>query len=468
MSQPTKLYTYQRKGVRLIEVCDGRTLLADEMGLGKTIQVVKYIDNFLDPCDLTVVVCPANVKYQWAREALVHCGLEAEVLEHKTPPKFWKPRPGVKILIVSYNTLYPLPKNGGRSWCKVLKKLHPMLVVGDEIQKVKSRNSKAYKWFRKLCTGVPKLIGTSGTPAENDPCELWPFLNLCWPEKFKSFHKFAWTYTKPEKTPWGYRFTKARNCDKLNKRLLRAGMIRRLKCDVLKDLPAVRHGIVPVPISNRKEYLHAKNDFVDWLKKNGKFKFKGGLQAVALSKANYLLRLIATLKYQSIVEWLETFLEDSTGKLAVFGTHNKDFLLPLYQKFKSYGVLITGKVTGHKRELAKQQFVEDKRKRLLFANAYAVGVGVDGLQRGCDRGLIAQLPWNPAVLGQVVARLHRLGQKNPVDFTYLLAKDTVEEKVLDALNRKQQTMNQVLDGKGNGDDAAVYEELMSGLLKGKW
>jgi len=458
MKQKTKARPYQKKGIRGIEKFNGRMILADEMGLGKTFQVLRWFmkkrkrDKHLGPA---IVVCPASVKYTWEREIQKHTNLRCKVLEGRKPPK--RLRFGIMhpITIINYDIL--------GAWLPYLHSLAPEVVFLDEVQYIKNIESQRTRHTFDLCQDVPHIIGMSGTPLTNRPRELWPILSMLRPKVFDSFWSFGTRFCRPEKKRWGWTWDGADNLGQLNKLLRRTCMIRRLKKNVLKDLPAKTRTVIPLPITNRKEYLRATHNFMDWLGEKSKLRAIKAKKAQAMVKGGYLKRLAAELKLKAVYEWIDNFLDSTDEKLVVFGLH-KPILRPLRERYHENSVIVDGRVKGRKRRRAIDQFVSDKDIRLFIGQIKATGVGVDGLQGAASNIAIIELPWAPADLTQVEDRLHRIGQSNAVNCYYLVAQDTIEERLCRIIQDKQDVLGAILDNTSEGGDLQVFDLLMEELL----
>ncbi|MGH8120118.1 MAG: SNF2-related protein, partial [Gammaproteobacteria bacterium] len=337
----TVLYPFQKRGVRLIGKCDGRTLLADEMGLGKTIQAIEWMrQNRKYPA---VVVCPAGLKYHWAAQLARHGNLRSEILETRKPPveRLFRAH---RIVIVNYDIL--------DAWLPFLQKLDPQFVVVDEGQCIKSMAARRTKAVHKLCKGVLHVLVLSGTPMTNRPADLFSSLYLLWPTEFPNFHAFGFRYCAPRRTPWGWDFRGATRIPELHERLKKLGMIRRLKKHVLKDLPDKTRIIVPLPIQDRKEYDKAEKEFAAWLREHvSRIQADKTLRAERLVRSGYLKRLTARLKLRAVMEWTDQFLEESDDKLILFAIH-KSIVRNLMERYSSITVKLDGSITGRNRQYA--------------------------------------------------------------------------------------------------------------------
>lgn len=443
---------YQLEGALKIREWGGRALLADEMGLGKTLQALYYCFKKKKARPI-VVVCPASLKYNWEREAAKHVGMLCEVVEGRKPPRR-KPMALHPIIVINYEILH--------WWVPFLQELDVQVVIIDEAHYIKNRESQRYKAVKALCEGVPHVIGISGTPLTNNPSELWPVLSIIRPDKYSSFFKYAFKFCKPKKLPWGWVYTGARNLDVLHDRLLRQCMIRRLKKDVLKDLPPKVRQLVPVGLSSRREYNEATDDFIGWLRKQDTEKARKAKKSKALVQVGYLLRLIARLKLNFVYEWIDNYLESSDEKLVVFTGHRKMVEL-LHERYGKKCVVVDGAVKGLARQKAVDRFQKDAQVRVFVGNFKAAGVGLT--LTAATACAFADLPWTPGDLVQCEDRIHRIGQKSTAFIYYLVARNTIEEKMCRMLQTKQTILEGVLDGAGNGDDLDIFDELLKSVTK---
>lgn len=255
----TTPYKFQAEDVDRIDQLKGRCLLANEMGTGKTLTSLLWAQQHPEARPV-IVVCPASVKYNWEREASIHVQMRCKILEGKKPSlggMISKPN----LVVLNYDIL--------KHWLPYLKELNPQLIILDEVHFCKNRKAARTRAAQALCKGVPHVLALSGTPLTNRPAELYPALQILRQDLFPSFWSFAHEFCSPKRTFWGWDFRGATNLDVLHSRLAQNLMIRRLKKDVMRDLPPKSRFVVPVEISNRKEYHQAATDFIGWLRKQG-------------------------------------------------------------------------------------------------------------------------------------------------------------------------------------------------------
>ena len=414
------------------------------MGLGKTIQALYWCYKTKKARPI-IVVCPAAVKYNWQREASKHLDMLSHVLEGRKATRIR--RGSVPILILNYDIL--------SKWVPYLRELDPRVVILDECHAIKNLKSQRYEATKELCEGVKHVIAISGTPLTNRPAELWPTLNILLPHYYNSFFAFAFEFCRPRRMPWGgWNYGGAKNLAKLHEQLKEQCMIRRLKRQVLKELPDKVRTVVPVPLRDRGEYERASNDFIGWLKQKSPGKAKRAMKAEAVTRIGYLLRLVARLKVRAVYDWVDNFLEESDDKLVIFTRHTPMIraLEKHYGKKRIGWVTVDGGVTGRNRLHNVDRFRHDPDTRLFFGNIKAAGTGIDGLQEACSTALFVDLPWTPGDLVQAEDRLHRNGQKGATNIYYLIALNTIEEYLCELLQTKQKILEQTLDGAAESEE----------------
>ncbi|MFW6172004.1 MAG: helicase-related protein, partial [Planctomycetota bacterium] len=256
-------------------------------------------------------------------------------------------------------------------------------------------------------------------------------------------------------------FKGAANLDELHRRLRCGVMIRRLKADVLHQLPPKFRRVLPVELSNRDEYEQANSNFATWLKENYRGKATRSLRAAAVTKIGYLLRLTGRLKCKAVVRWANRFLRETDEKLILYAVHRK-MIAALARRVRAKHVIVDGSVTGRMRKAAVDQFQGDANTRLLIGNLQAGGVGLT-LTASSTVGF-AELYWRPADHVQAEDRIHRIGQENDCWINYLVAGGTIEETLCRVIQEKQQVLNSVLDGRPV-EDLDVWDQLIKETLK---
>lgn len=401
-----------------------------------------------------LVICPAAVKFNWERESVRFIGCRPSICEGRKPPRngYGDFDMKSKITIINYDIL--------KGWLPYLIDHGFSTLIIDEVQNLGNPSSLRTRCCKKLGHFATNILALSGTPLLNRPYELYSILSILWPEHYNSPWVYSQKFCEPQLKPWGWDHTGAKNLNILHAELKQYGMIRRLKKDVLKDLPDKVWRVVPCELMNHHQYQEAFDDFLSFLKKNAPHKVHAASKAEKLVQIGFLMATIERLKLKATVNWANDFLENSDEKLVLFA-HHKKAIEVLKKRIEYPNVVVDGSVTGRQRQWNVDQFQDNPKVRILIGSE-AAGVGIN-LTAASEVGISA-LPWRPGDICQWVDRCHRIGQKDTVFCNFLIAENTIEEDKLRLLQKKQHTITSVLDGEIAADDSAsVYEELLRGL-----
>jgi len=302
------------------------------------------------------------------------------------------------------------------------------------------------------------VIALSGTPIVNKPIEAYNALRLIRPEVFSSSQYYIQRYCDPKWNGFGLDTSGASHTQELHELLTGTVMIRRLKRDVLPQLPPKVRSFVPVQLHNREDYRLAEEDFIGFLRETkGAEAARRASNAEALAKIEALKQLSVQGKLAESIDWISDFLENGE-KLVVFAVH-KFVIEALMQKFGKIAVKIDGSVSLSERNKAVEAFQGNDKIRLFVGNIKAAGVGLT--LTASSNVVFLELPWTPGDLSQAEDRCHRIGQKDSVNIYFLLAPDTIEERLAHILDSKRKVLDAVLDG-----EITAQESLLTELIKG--
>lgn len=437
----------------------GNHINGSSCGVGKTLCSIFYAEMLdLFPC---MVVCPASVKAGWLREwKETNPGRRVSVISTSSPPEDFE----ADVIVINYDILGKrVTKENGKTSLEIrldgMKKKSFSLVIADEIHFLKNRKSIRSKSFKKLARKVPSVIGLTGTLIMNRPAELLNILMLI--ERIKEItpddqyhHYFFERYCNMKETNFGMDISGASNVKELNRLLKECCYFQVSKRDALKELPPISENVVECEITNKRAYKKAKGDLLQFIED----KFKDEEKVEKAARAEFLVKL-STLKQLSlegkekfIKKWVEEWMEaNEEEKLLVFASQST-ILTKIAGEFKE-GLLITGGTTTKKRDEILQKFFLQKESRVLFANIGCLGTGVDGLQKVCSNMAILELPPRPSDLVQVIGRLERSGQENPVTIQYLLSPETIDQDLWEMLKGKKDITDML--NKGFQDDTSL-------------
>lgn len=437
----------------------GNHINGSSVGTGKSLCSVLYAEMLdLFPC---MVVCPASVKSGWLREwKETNPNRRVSIISTSSPPEDFE----ADVIVINYDILGKrVTKENGKTSLEIrldgMKKKSFSLVIADEIHFLKNRKSIRSKSFKKLAHKVPSVIGLTGTLIMNRPAELLNILMLI--ERIKEIapddqyhHYFFERYCNMKETNFGMDISGASNIKELNRLLKECCYFQVNKRDALKELPPISENVVECEITNKRAYKKADNDLLQFIED----KFKDQEKVDKAARAEFLVKL-STLKQLSlegkikaIKKWVEEWMEaNEEEKLLVFASQST-ILTKIAGEFKE-GLLITGSTTTKKRDEILQKFALEKNKRVLFANIGCLGTGVDGLQKVCSNMAILELPPRPSDLVQVIGRLERSGQENPVTIQYLLSPETIDQDLWEMLKGKKDVTDML--NKGFQDDTSL-------------
>ncbi|XP_041057133.1 SWI/SNF-related matrix-associated actin-dependent regulator of chromatin subfamily A-like protein 1 isoform X2 [Carcharodon carcharias] len=300
------LMPFQREGVNFAISRDGRLLLADDMGLGKTLQAICIAAVYRKEWPV-LVIAPSSVRFTWA-QAFSHWlpSLETEAIHVVLTGK--DQLSSSHVSIISYDLL---PKLSNQ-----LAKRHFQVIIVDESHFLKNMKTVRCKAARPFLQAAKRLILLSGTPAMSRPAELYSQITVLRPKLFSNFHDFGMRYCAAKQFPWGWDYSGSSNLLELRLLLLESVMIRRLKSDVLSQLPAKRRKVVLVePEGVSAKARAALAAAAKEMAKDHKTK-REKKEALLL-----FYNRTAEAKVRSIIEYVSDLLESGRNKFLVFGHH---------------------------------------------------------------------------------------------------------------------------------------------------
>lgn len=418
---PEMLYSSQKESIKFCIATDGNCIIADDMGLGKTLVGIYFAQHTRKKI---LIVGQASLKVQWQKEIENWSTLSSYIVYGQSYVKF----PVVDCIIINYEILqYHMEE--------IIAYGFDQIIV-DEIQFFGNYDSLRTKLLIKLAQIIGHIIALSGTPITRRPVQFYPILHILLPEIAPSFAKFTKLYCEPKLTPHGWKYDGATNIEQLRRHLQKV-MIRHRKEDVL-DLPEFK--IIPLTFSMEPELLLAyKEDEARMVKDVfGKGNYLKDKEAIT-----YLQYLAYIGKRKSMLQWIADYLQ--TGeKLAIFCVHRK-IVEDIHEEFKDDSVVYYGGLTEKQRAKAKHTFLN--KKQIIIGNITSMGIGLDGLQHVCDTALFVELPWTPTMFDQARDRLWRSGQQNYVRIYVMLSQNTIEEQVIQVLDKSRTIVDDLVEGK---------------------
>jgi SWI/SNF-related matrix-associated actin-dependent regulator of chromatin subfamily A-like protein 1 len=410
------------------------TFLADEQGLGKTVEALTTLE--ADGAYPAVVVCPASMKLGWEREAqrwLPHRSV-AVVQGRGTVPA------AADITIVNYEVV--------AAQYGTLTRQRPRALVVDESHYCKNPQAKRTQAVRRLAAAVAPdglRLALSGTPVLNHAEELIAQLRIIGRMgEFGSGASFARQFrgmVSEERLHWHMR---------------RLCFVRRLKAEVLPQLPAKRQVVIPVALNNEAEYRLAERDVIAWLRSQPldlselNAKIAATLRAQRLAQLGTLQRLAARGKLAAALAWIEDFLA-SDEPLVVFARH-VEVQRAVLARFPD-ALHLVGEDSLTAREASISAFQDPGGAQLIVCATRVAAQGIT-LTRASNVAFL-ELEWTPAMHDQAEDRCHRIGQRDAVTAWYLLAANTIDETMARLIQRKREIVAAVTDGRATDNDGLV-------------
>ena len=345
-------------------------------------------------------------------------------------------------------------------WLDKFIEIDPKTIIIDEAHFIKNNKAKRTKNIKKLAKGR-EIIALTGTPIINKPVEFFNILNLIEPDLFNNWFSYVKRYCGAYQDRYGWDVSGSTNSEELHA-LASKCMIRRLKKDVLTQLPSKIRSVIPLEINNKKQYDFAKKELIQYLTEK-----KGSTEAIKAKNAETLVRIetlkqiVVKGKIKGIIEWIKDYLE-SNDKLVVFCTH-LDVMAKLKETFRDICVEVNGSITGVKRDQAVNEFQNNPNIRLFIGNkAAGVGITLTAANSTCT----IELPWSPGDCDQQEDRVHRIGQESDiVNAFYLIGQNTIEEEIIELLDKKRKVLDSVVDGKITNDESLLSELIKKNIGK---
>jgi SWI/SNF-related matrix-associated actin-dependent regulator 1 of chromatin subfamily A len=424
-------FEYQKAGIEFLARTPA-AFLADEPGVGKTIQVCGLL-NLRPDIKSLLVVCPASVKFVWARE-LEKWLLTPRGISIAGTRSF---DVSSEVIIVNYDLL--------RRYSGVLKDVVFDLVVLDEAHYIKTASAQRTKAAKAIALSAKRKVLLTGTPVMSRPGELWSLLNLLDAKTWGAFFPFAMRYCAAYKTEFNHwDFSGASNLEELSARLRSSGtFLRRTKADVLPQLPEVIRQVVPLDVDTSpllEELTEALATKMGFDPLNPPFEIDP--TAIPFEMVSAIRHETGVLKVEAAIRFITEQMDGETSDVkAIVFAHHHDVLTALSAGLPG-SVKVTGESSMKNRQLAVDEFQNDPAVKYFIASTTAMGVGIT--LTAASRIFFVESDWVPAVLEQAESRAHRIGQASSVLVQCLVIHDTIDERIMNILVAKMEVIGAVL------------------------
>jgi SNF2 family DNA or RNA helicase len=460
-----ELRPYQTEGVHWLErlrLMYLNGILADDMGLGKTVQAIAAItQNVLknkESCSL--IVCPTSLLYNWKEELHKFNPKLKTIVVDGIPnhrKKLLQKMKEYHVVITSYTLL--------QKDIETYSQIPFSYAVLDEAQHIKNRGTRNAKSV-KMIQAAHRLILT-GTPIENSLDELWSLMDFLMPGFLSTYDRFLEKYIRVQGQ------VQAQNIEYLRKKVS-PFILRRMKCDVLQDLPPVAEIVYHCQLSDVQMELYksyaasARDELVKLVERDGFDKVQihvlatlTRLKQICCHPAIFAKEKAETgdsAKYEMLLELLQTLVE-SNHKTVIFSQYTR-MLQIMREDFDQRGIpysYLDGS-TKNRLDIVKT-FNDDPNIPVFLVSLKAGGTGLNLV--GADTVIHYDMWWNPAVENQATDRVHRMGQKNSVSSYKLITLNTIEEKIVEMQRRKKGLVKKVV----SCDDEAIAKLTWEDVLE---
>lgn len=459
------LRPYQTEGVHWLErlrLMYLNGILADDMGLGKTVQAIAAITQNHNKNNeaRSLIVCPTSLLYNWKEElhkfnpklrSLVIDGIPSQ--RKKLLAKIQE----TDVVITSYTLL--------QKDIETYSQMPFSYAILDEAQHIKNRGTRNAKSV-KMIQAAHRLILT-GTPIENSLDELWSLMDFLMPSFLSTYDRFVEKYIRVSGTQH------VANIEYLRKKVS-PFILRRMKSDVLKDLPPVSEIVYHCQLSNVQLELYksyaasARDELVKLVERDGFDKVQihvlatlTRLKQICCHPAIFAkekAELGDSSKYDMLLELLQTLVE-SKHKTVIFSQYTR-MLQIMREDFEQRGIPFSylDGTTKNRLEIVKD-FNENEKIPVFLVSLKAGGTGLNLV--GADTVIHYDMWWNPAVENQATDRVHRIGQKHSVSSYKLITLNTIEEKIVEMQRRKKGLVKKVV----SCDDEAIAKLTWEDVLE---
>ena len=443
-----ELLPYQLDGIAFA-VGAGRAILADDMGLGKTIQGIGVAELLAHEADISkvLVICPASIKAQWRSEIERFSKRDVQLVLGGAAERVSQYDNDCFFTICNYEQVL--------RDIVAIERVPWDLIILDEGQRIKNWEAKTSQVVKGLRS--PFVLVLTGTPIENRLDDLFSVVEFIDDRRlgpaFRFFNRHRLVDERGKVL--GYQ-----RLGELRERL-KPILLRRTRSSIMKDLPERTTEIVRIAPTAEQLTIHDGQRRI--IRSIVNKRFISEMDLLRLRKALLICRMVAdstflvdkeppgfSSKLEALDNLLGSLFAEDGRKVLLFSewTTMLTLIEPLIEKYDAPFVRLDGSVPQAKRQQIVRTFQKDPACRLfLSTNAGSVGLNL----QAADTVINVDLPWNPAILEQRIARAHRMGQKRPVHVFLLVTEDTIEENLLGTLSAKQELAMAALDVESDVD-----------------
>lgn len=446
---------YQKAGIAF-GLNNSGVLIADEPGLGKTIQAIGIINADVSMRKILTIV-PASLKINWRREMkrwlCRDCSIE--IINDKSSFK-------ADVVIINYEQL--------KEYDDIIKSIPWDMVIADECHVIRNKGTQRAQMVIGAEDGsttpieARRKVFLTGTPIINRAREVWSLISYLNPRAWSSYESFVEQFCKKGEDDYGDPDSGSSNLEELQHLLRASVMIRRLKADVLDQLPPKFRDIVEMvddssataAIVAREQEVYNSNgerlrlaqraaqmayQLEQWEQYEKALQQFYEIKKYALAEISRARHETALHKVPLVIDYIHEVLE-YTDKVVVFA-HHQDVIVRIAKEFSEEAVIISGKQSMKKRQQAVDRFQLEPSVRVCVASIMAAGVGLT--LTAAHHVLFAELDWVPANITQAEDRCHRIGQTMSVIVRHLVLNGSLDVKMAKKMIEKQKIYEEALN-----------------------
>jgi SWI/SNF-related matrix-associated actin-dependent regulator 1 of chromatin subfamily A len=412
---------FQKYGIAF-GLLNKKIILADDMGLGKSLQALIIAEKSKKlPC---LIVCPNSLKLNWQKEIRETLGKESIILR-KQKGKNEDTDIESDFYIVNYESLH--------NFKNFIVNKNIQIMIFDESHFIKNYKAKRTQTCLNLSKQAEYIIALTGTPILNRPHELVTQLDLIGKlDDLGGFWGYSQEFCNSKEEEWGWDNSGSSNLTKLSIKLRESCLIRREKTEVLKDLPEKRRSIIPIEISNFKDYEKKLKEF------NLTPKTEKSKRATLFHECNILSALG---KMNELKSFVDEFIF-SNEKVVIFAKHKK--ILKKLQDIFPDSLRIMEEDNVDVRFYNSVEFQKNKEKKIIICGLDVAYFGFDLF--ASSNVIFTEFDYVDEKNKQAEDRLCRIGQRNSVNAWYLVADKTNDERILKITRTKKDITDDVKNG----------------------
>ncbi|MBD5356902.1 MAG: DEAD/DEAH box helicase [Bacteroides sp.] len=451
-----KLRDYQKEGVKWINYLYTNNMggcLADDMGLGKTVQTIAMLTRCVPKATKpSLIVMPKSLLFNW-QEEFKKFAPEIKVTTHYGPNRNFEESMKGQVILTSYAML--------RNDIETFINQQFEYVILDESQNIKNVDTQVTKavWLLK---GAHRLA-ISGTPIENNLSELYSLFHFLNPAMFGSLKEFSDKYATPIQKDGDEEAANAL------RRKVFPFILRRLKSDVLTDLPERTEQVLTVEMSPQQEALYEER------RKYFAGEIENTIAKSGVNKASFeLLQALLELRQIASVPEEKSNGNISSPKIDLLMEYLMSAVRNGHKVVVFYNFLAGIELTAHKLDLENisyevmtgatrdrkkvvERFQNDDECRVMLMTIKSGGVGLNLV--AADTVFVVEPWWNKATEEQAINRLHRIGQKKSVNCYFLITAGTIEEKIRQLQEKKSALVDAVISTDSSGGKNLSAEDI---------